>query len=232
MFTGYVINLNSHTHRLHQFNQNLDAKFFKRIPAIDKQTLKSIPPQFIFNFDKLEEEIKRPVTLGEIACTLSHILAWKDFSEDSSHSLNDYAVIAEDDIQLCPEFSERVSNIINYVKNIEPKFNIILLHKLGLYQSYLMTDKNTIEYRVSSIIDKDHIDNDGSALYLIRKSYAKDLIKQLINQKPYWLADHFSKFGGNHIGMVQPFLGRILPSTPSSLEHDRELARNKSLARQ
>lgn len=229
MFTGFVINLNCHVERLYQFNQHTDAKYFKRIPAVDKQILSLLETQFLFDLPKLEQQIKRPVTPGEIGCTLSHIIAWQNFSQMHNNEPNDYAVIAEDDIQLCIGFSKKIAQITDYLKKTNSQFNIVLLHKLGLYQQYTTSDEQTTQYKITSITEKTQIDNDGSALYLIKKSYAQYLVNKLISQKPYWLADHFSIFGGDNIGLIQPFLGKISPDTKSYLEEDREQARKTRL---
>lgn len=225
MFTGFVINLNYHTDRLYQFNQHPDAKYFKRISAVDHKVLSLLEAQFLFNISKLERKIKRPITLGEIGCTLSHTLAWQNFIQTKNNELDDYAVIAEDDIQLCTGFAEKIVQIITYLKDRNLKFNIVLLHKLGLYQQYQSSDEQTKHYTVTSIIEAKQIDNDGSALYLIKKSYAQHLVKWLITKKPYWLADHFSIFGVDNVGIIQPFLGKISPNITSCLEKEREQAR-------
>lgn len=225
MFTGYVINLSRHIERLYQFNQHPDAKYFKRIDAVDKKILSLLPTQFYFDHIAIEQEIKRPITLGEMGCTLSHILAWQDFAESSTSSPYHYAVIAEDDIQLIPNFSEKILTILHYLEAHSSPFNIVLLHKLGLYQQYNSRDEHNTQYTIQPIEGKIHTDNDGSALYLIKKSHAQFLIQTLSTQKPNWLADHFSTFSPAHIGLIQPFLGQISSLCSSDLEQEREQAR-------
>ncbi|WGE84762.1 glycosyltransferase family 25 protein [Actinobacillus equuli] len=232
MFYGYVINLNRHPQRLQRFLAHSDAKYFERIPAIDKKVLDLLDaPELLFNIEKIKSIIGREITLGEIACTLSHISCWQKIAENPQLELTDFAVIAEDDIQLVDNFHYFLSNILQELKN-RPKIEIALLHKLSLFHEGFYTA--SAEQRDFHFLTDNHsslFDSDGSALYAIRKDRAIQLVEQLKTNKPYWLADHFTHIcPTQNMLVLNPLLGKIVNPNDSDLEADREIARaNKSV---
>lgn len=232
MFYGYVINLNRHPQRLQRFLAHSDAKYFERIPAIDKKVLDLLDaPELLFNIEKIKSIIGREITLGEIACSLSHIRCWQKIAENQQLELTDFAVIAEDDIQLVDNFHYFLSNILQKLKN-RPKIEIALLHKLSLFHEGFYTA--SAEQRDFHFLTDNHpslFDNDGSALYAIRKDRAIQLVEQLKTSKPYWLADHFTHIcPSQNMLVLNPLLGKIANPNDSDLEADREIARaNKSV---
>ena len=213
MFKGYVINLDRSPERLAKFNQHPDSIYFHRFSAIDKREFESIPniKKLLFDDSVIKQKYARTnVSLGEICCTLSHIACWKLAAEDSSLSDDDYVVIAEDDVSLVPHFGKLVSELeINMKKSAS---NIILLQKLGGRIDYWKTaiaNSNMSVYPI--IFDNYHeYDNDGASLYLIRKSFAKQMVNKLARIKPFWLADMFTSFcDGANITVANPLLGYI-----------------------
>jgi len=84
---------------------------FERIDAIDCYTLKReklIKKKYIVNINSLR--------LGQIACIMSHIKAWKAFIKSS----NQYAIFFEDDIRFnIPYFNQEFENMIKELPNID-----------------------------------------------------------------------------------------------------------------
>lgn len=228
MLKGFVINLDRHPDRLYQFNQHSDSKYFFRIPAVDKKVIElGNYADFLFNRKALETAIHRQVTLGEIGCTLSHIKTWQAIAEDNDLTDNDFAVVAEDDIQLITHCFDYLNSIVPQLKSFHA--DIIILHKLGLYTENkpgLFSGKD-LTYRIPQ--NRFMIDNDGSALYLIRKSKAQKLTQYLETHKPYWLADQFSQFCElAKIFILSEMFGYIPENATSDLEQERDLARHQA----
>lgn len=232
MFYGYVINLDRHPQRLQHFLMHPDAKFFERIPAIDKKILDVLDaPELLFDVEKIKSIIGRNITLGEIACTLSHIRCWHKIAQNPQLKLTDFAIVAEDDIELVDNFHFFLRNILEELKK-RPTIEMILLHKLSLFHEGFYSA--TAHQRDFHFLTENHpalFDNDGSALYAIRKDRAVQLVEQLKTHKPYWLADHFTRICPSHNMLVlNPLLGKIAYPNDSDLEAEREIARaNKSV---
>ena len=213
MFTGYVINLDRSPERLSKFYQHPDAVYFSRFSAIDKKQFESIPNivELLFDSRVIRQKYGRSsISLGEVCCTLSHIACWKLVAEDSSLSDDDYAVIAEDDVSLVPYFGKLVSELAKNMR--KSASNIILLQKLGGRINYWKTAISHGCTPVSPIIfeNSHEYDNDGSSLYLIRKSFAKEMSAKITKIKPYWIADMFTSFCNDaHITVANPLLGYI-----------------------
>ena len=75
MIKSYVINLERHKDRLEKFYKQNQTSSFERVNAIDKNVLTALGyEKFYFNISALENKIHRKITIGEIACTLSHIV--------------------------------------------------------------------------------------------------------------------------------------------------------------
>lgn len=219
---GYVINLDRQPERLARFYQHANLRNFTRLPAVDKQTLALISADFLFNINRLQARIARPVTLGEIACTLSHIKAWTAIANDDQLGENEFAVVAEDDVKLVAHFEACLASLLASISQTDTE--LVLLHKLGLYQPQPVFEGGALT--VYSPESKASCDDDGSSLYLIRKSKAKQLVSLLENGKPYWLADHFSRFCDlDRLLILSHSLGEISPHSVSDLEAERVIAR-------
>ena len=225
---GYVINLDRHPERLSLFYQQAELSYFQRVPALDKQLLALFQTDSLFfNSQMLEQKINRKVTLGEIGCTLSHIKTWQIISENRQLSDNDFAVVAEDDICLVDNFSSYLQAILPSLKETEA--DIVILQKLGLYsrEKIEIFEGGELSYFIPNISQQ--VDDDGSSLYLIRKSKAVELTQRLAEQKPNWLADHFSAIADlDKIFVLSKMLGYIPENSPSDLEDERNIARNKA----
>lgn len=93
---AYVINLDRSSERLDAFAATADRAgvAFERVRAIDGQTLSRAEQ------DAVLEDPASPYRLsaGEIACFLSHRLAWQTFLDTGAR----HAAIFEDDVQLSP----------------------------------------------------------------------------------------------------------------------------------
>lgn len=223
--TGYVINLDREPGRLQKFLSQTEASFFQRMPAVDKKLIELFDLDNFFDTARFLEIDRRSITAGEIGCTLSHIACWKAITHNKALIDDDFAIVAEDDVILCDNFSTIVSNVIVYLKQ-RPDVDVLILQKLGIFdlkwRNCLYKGEDEIDlFKISSY------NNDGSALYLIRKSCARALTERVKSEKPYWLADWFDVFGDHDRTLVaSPLLGYVAGgvNAPSDLELDRQVA--------
>lgn len=228
MLKGYVINLNHRPERLAQFYKQQGTLLFKRMPAVDKQILSLLPAEYYFNTEFFLNYIGRPVTFGEIGCTLSHIQCWHEIAADNSLKEDDFALIAEDDVSFKPNFLQLLDGLIGYINASQPDVSLLILQKLSYQNTIWNPDIFNVNDGFKLIEPKSgaDCDNAGSAFYAIRKKQAKALVELVKSRKPYWLADQFSKFVElNQIRMLCPMLGFVPLDAASDLEQDREIAR-------
>lgn len=228
MLQGYVINLDRHPERLFKFYQQPEARLFQRIPAVDKQILALLGNgNLLFDVEGLAKKIQRPITLGEVGCTLSHIKVWQAIAENSQISDHDFVLVAEDDVKLIENFQSYLRPLVQSV--LEQPLDLVILQKLGLYSNNIaLFNSGVLTY--SSPTLSIHCDNDGSALYLIRKAKAKSLVAELASRKPDWLADQFSAFCDlERIAILSHQFGYIEENSPSDLEQERNIARQQSI---
>ena len=120
MLSAYVINLDRSPERLEKFNQHPDSIYFTRFLAVDKAWFAHIPhvDSLLFDNTYIAQKYNRNnITLGEICCTLSHIGCWKKIAEDYSLEDQQYAVVAEDDVVLTPNFAQQVVKLAKDMEN-------------------------------------------------------------------------------------------------------------------
>ena len=188
--TCYVIYASERIERLRHFLQCASDSHVVPISAVTKEQVSLLGnSSALFNLKKAEELLDRTPNNKEIAHTLSHIQCWKTIAENELLQDDDFALIAESEIQPVENF---IQHAINYA-NKYSSYGIIKLQRDGktpacerLYQAsdepdaLIYGDTNQYNY--------------GSSLYLIRKDVAKKLTALLSETKPYWLADQFTAF--------------------------------------
>ena len=188
--TSYIIYKQDKPEELNKLLQVMGKSDVIPILAIQSEQLNLFPyHSTFFNIDKALENLNRPITIQEIAHTLSHIQCWKTIAENKQLQDDDFALIAESEIQPVENF---IQHAIHYA-NKYSSYGIIKLQHDGesrsgerLFQigdepyALIYSDINQYNY--------------GCSLYLIRKNIAKKLTALLSETKPYWLADQFTVF--------------------------------------
>ena len=212
--TCYVIYASEKIERLSDFLQYSSDSYFVPISAISKEQVSLLGnSSALFNLKKAEELLERTPNNKEIAHTLSHIQCWKAIAENKQLQDNDFALIAESEIQPVENF---IQHAIHYA-NKYSSYGIIKLQRDGetpacerLYQAsdepdaLIYGDTNQYNY--------------GCSLYLIRKNVAKKLTALLSETKPYWLADQFAAFHEpQNIAQARYLLGE----NPSQKQQDK-----------
>ena len=188
--TSYIIYDAEKAETLNHFLKCADNSVVIPITAISKEQVKLLGnSSALFNINKNNEERNRLVNDKEIARTLSHIQCWKAIAENEQLQENDFALIAESEIQLVENFTQLA---INYA-NKYPDYGIIKLQHDGAHHSGERLFQAGDEPYAIIYSDTDQY-NYGCSLYLIRKDVAKKLTVLLNETKPYWLADQFTAF--------------------------------------
>ena len=212
--TSYIIYKQDKPEELSKLLQVMGKSDVIPILAIQSEQLNLFPyHSTFFNSDKALENLNRPITIQEISHTLSHIQCWKMIAENKQLQDDDFALIAESEIQPVEDF---IQHAIHYA-NKYSSYGIIKLQRDGetpacerLYQASDEPDAliygNTNQY------------NYGCSLYLIRKDVAKNLTALLSETKPYWLADQFTAFHEpQNIAQARYLLGE----NPSQKQQDK-----------
>ena len=188
--TCYVICASEKIERLSHFLRCASDSHVVPISALTKEQVSLLGnSSALFNLKKAEEILNRTPNNKEIAHTLSHIHCWKVIAENEQLQDNDFALIAESEIQPVENF---IQHAISYA-NKYSSYGIIKLQHDGdarsgerLFQSgdepdaLIYGDTNQYNY--------------GCSLYLIRKNVAKKLTALLSETKPYWLSAQFTAF--------------------------------------
>ena len=100
----FVINLQRSPERLATMQQQLDRLgiAFERIEAVDGLELSPDYLESVSPADLVKANYYRPLSKGEIACSLSHKKAWQKIIDDEL----DFAIVLEDDLQLLDNFKD------------------------------------------------------------------------------------------------------------------------------
>ena len=188
--TCYVIYASEKIETLSHFLQCASDSHVVPISAVTKEQVSLLGnSSALFNLKRAEELLERTPNDKEIAHTLSHIQCWKAIAENEQLQNNDFALIAESEIQPVENF---IQHAINYA-NKYSSYGIIKLQHDGEGRSgerlfQIGDEPDALVYGDTNQY------NYGCSLYLIRKDVAKKLTALLSETKPYWLADQFTAF--------------------------------------
>jgi glycosyl transferase family 25 len=209
----------------------INLKKDKAKKAFMEKELKDFNPIIIdaingksLNISKINKDLKRKLTHGEVGCAKSHILIYKRIIKENIKK----AIIFEDDIILKKDFKDSIFKIIS--KDID--FDIILL---GHYSNDIRENINISKWykkRIGnySIIKFGSNYNYGAHGYLISLAGAKKLIN-----KTNPLVKPIDHYTGSNEGIklygIDPVLVDLNPLFPDSdLEKDRAIIQgNKNI---
>ncbi|MEO7933075.1 MAG: glycosyltransferase family 25 protein [Chthoniobacterales bacterium] len=120
---AYIINLDSATDRWASVSQSFAGTQFDihRVSGVNGHALQLPIPEYSEGLYRWFHG--RPTSLGHVGCYLSHVKAMREFltSED------DYALIAEDDLTLEPDFEAAIQEAMHYHRS----WNILRLTGLS-----------------------------------------------------------------------------------------------------
>ncbi|MCF0156218.1 MAG: glycosyltransferase family 25 protein [Veillonella sp.] len=189
----YVINLDRQPERWQDFlAHDPEDGNYTRLSAVDRLDLEALKDKnTLLNCDIVHNEMGHEPTWGEIACTLSHTKVWRLIAEDESLADDEFALVAEDDLFFADNAANLMIGLREYLRKNESKLNLVRLHHLHNPKGVIHEGVETLSLEGPDTIKP--IDN-GSSLYFIRKSKAKQLVAWLKTNKPFWLADWFNAF--------------------------------------
>ncbi|MBS6018292.1 MAG: glycosyltransferase [Haemophilus parainfluenzae] len=212
--TCYMIYASEKIERLSHFLQCASDSHVVPISAVTKEQVSLLGhSSALFNLKKAEELLDRTPKNKEIAHTLSHIQCWKAIAENEQLQDDDFALIAESEIQPVENF---ILHAINYA-NKYSSYGIIKLQHDGEGRSgerlfQIGDEPDALVYGDTNQY------NYGCSLYLIRKDVAKKLTALSSETKPYWLADQFTAFHEpQNIAQARYLLGE----NPSQKQQDK-----------
>ncbi|WP_428820456.1 glycosyltransferase family 25 protein [Microbulbifer sp. MCCC 1A16149] len=164
MLSIYVVNLDKDLERLSYISAELANRAlpFKRVPAVWGRALTQQQKEFHCSSGRAD------LSLAEVGCMLSHIDAWRRFSEGS----DDFALILEDDVHFSEGFSEFISEFPNFVRSDE-----LAVHKLEtLLASVTVTRRPA--YSVGPVRAHELLTNHGgTAAYILSRTTASWLVE-------------------------------------------------------
>ena len=188
--TCYVIYASEKIERLSHFLQCASDSHVIPISAVTKEQVSLLGhSSALFNLKKAEELLERTPNNKEIAHTLSHIQCWKAIAENEQLQDDDFALIAESEIQPVNNF---IQHAIHYANKYSSYGIIKLQHDSESRSGERLFQIGDEPYAL--IYGDINQYNYGCSLYLIRKNIAKKLTALLRETKPYWLADQFTAF--------------------------------------
>lgn len=121
MIPVFIVNLKSDKEKRHLMQKQLDEAGIKYefVDAIDGSKLSDQEKEKVYSPQKAIEVFKRELSNGEIGCALSHLNIYRKMIEQKV----EYAVILEDDVEICPDFL----NLIKNFKEIQDECECLLL---------------------------------------------------------------------------------------------------------
>ncbi len=194
-----VISLARSIERRERVKRELN-KFFLEwhfLDAVDGFKLKVLPKSY--NPAKVRRLQGHDLTLGEIGCYLSHLLAWEQCIQENKPML-----VFEDDFVLGPKTEAIIRNLMA-CRNL---WGVVRLS--GIHETSDSIVKQDVLYKLTM----NHGDPCGTACYLIQPEAAHTLVKH--SEEIYEAVDHFMEHFSKHgirIYAAKPY--------PVSLSHSK-----------
>lgn len=229
-----VLSLKRDENRRKRFFAQAQANDFQIFDAIDAD----IEKEYIlrhFNFRQAEKLYGRSITLGEAACTLSHLSIYKYLLQLSTES-DEYFIVCEDDALFSCDY-QYLTQIIKYQNG----FDIILFGeskltsfkrnwKQRLVNPLQLFPQKIGKYKLGKLYQNYTA---GTVGYVISRRFIKNL---LTVDQIFWLADDFQAMIDTVNSSQNSFLiGYLFPklviedlSITSNLENERSIEQRKN----
>ena len=222
----YLISLDKDVQRRELFFAQPDTADFVVFSAINTMQKEWDELAEVFNSAEFEQHYGRNVTKGEIGCTLSHLAVYRQIVEDQNVTENDYALVCEDDALFNANLSPNTIALLT--EKCDADIVLIGQSKIAEFDDVELEINypTTFSFLRQTVGDvtvaypyKGYFA--GTVAYLIKKSAARAFLKQLEQEKPFWLADDFLLFETQfHINnnVVRPLMAIENPQLVSNLE--------------
>lgn len=224
--TKYVLGLDGANRFDSFYSVGAPAKDFVPYSAVDNRDNHVTDKEF--DVELFRRRWHREPTPAERGCMLSHVNMWRDFLATDT----DWALIAEDDILISPD----VEAVVNAIITKYPQVQLVNLCDAYSFKAGTMNPRVEYirlsllspfvygKYRMGKLYGSTRLGCTG--LYLISRSGAELLLKQLEGKAPGTVADDYTLYQqwGVDVRFVQPGLcdwegsSVILDSGKSHLE--------------
>lgn len=206
---GYVLYDSNDTNTLGEFISQAEWCEYIPVTKIRTESLLLLGEHNCFNLKKAESVLFRPITINEIARTLSHIECWHHIAENDEIASNDFVIIAEANVTLSPNYFSALSDKVTQFFQYSPRELILLEHSMT--NEYWNNQVYDGEGELNAIVfnHKNTYHDAYCQMYLIKKSLVQSLLVRLQSEKPYWLAHHFAEFCDlQQLGQVSPLIAK------------------------
>ncbi|WP_417440088.1 glycosyltransferase family 25 protein [Idiomarina abyssalis] len=194
----FLINLDRSPHRLQDANKSIAelGLKFERISAVDGRTLSNSEISAVYSHELNSRYYHYDLTLGEIACYMSHRKAWQTLLE-SEHAA---AIILEDDIVLDPQFAQLQKPIADLADSPFSDWDVIKLTQPFKHKESRLL-KTIGEFQ---LVDYDKPPMGGCG-YLISRQGAKKLLSRELFFRPVDVDLQWQWETGAHVLGLLPY---------------------------
>lgn len=228
----YLISLEKDQHRRDLFFAQPNTADFQLFSAFNTMSESEESLNKRFDFTKSLQRYRRPVTKGEVGCTLSHLGVYRQIVDNPEIDEQAYCLVCEDDALFAPDFQMQLEQLLAH--GLKADLVLVGQSKIDGFNSLELE----INYPTTFGFLQKKVPNSplaygypyknyffGTVAYLIKKATARRFLAEADkNGVPYWLADDFVLFGkefGLDIQIVRPLLVIENPTISSNLESVR-----------
>lgn len=168
MFKVFVINLDRSPERwLHVAKQLDDLQVsYERISAVDGRNLQEADIEKVFDSKQARKKYHYDLTKGEIACYLSHQLAWQRVVVQNL----DFAVVLEDDVNI----GSHLRVVLEHINQLRLPWSLLKLAAPFKAQQY----RALSSWKATKLVQYRRKPPMGAAGYAISRAGAAQLLKQ------------------------------------------------------
>jgi glycosyl transferase family 25 len=142
-FKVFLINLDKSSDRLDLCQSELQKYNidFERVPGVYGKDLTTEEIEKVYDKNKNDKHYKKPLSLGEIGCYLSHIKCWQKIIDEQL----DYAIILEDDFKLNSTFKQ-FESILEQMQNWDYVRVAFSSRKVPIVKRHKITKEHDLVY--------------------------------------------------------------------------------------
>ena len=180
------------------------------IPGVDGRKMRYDEIALYFDADRALARYGRPMTRGEIGCSLAHFKALKTFlSATSGMSADTVALICEDDVMFEPDGDRFLHEVLSIGRH-ELTFLVPLVPYTSNQASVVAQGEIATLLRPMPMLR-------GAGAYLISRRAARSIVSA--TPRPYWIADNYQWFRERGIDVLTTRKGPIgLQNVPSTID--------------
>jgi len=182
---------------LHMLQRDFNGIPYKRVEAIYGKDLSSEYISNIVDIDLYKKHTAYEIKKGTVGCYLSHLKAWKEFSDSDSK----FAIILEDDTRIKEPYLKDISKILSQIALEKDKWDILSIShkkKSNITMDYFFI--NDKKFLFQAYFQTLH----NAGMYIINRSVVSKMINNAIPMElpldvyfnKYWEFGEHIKFRG------------------------------------